>query len=139
MSSTTSIPTPTGQSETGTTEKPGRALDTSDIIGIAVGVPSGILALISAIIAFCAWKYPKSSIRNLGNSVRDQFVRVWGGDARGGDASGDMAYAGDAYGGQSTVPVTGGAVAHGGSARGGDATGREARGGAAIGGHGAAV
>ncbi|GAW16486.1 hypothetical protein ANO14919_059150 [Xylariales sp. No.14919] len=33
-------------------------LSTSDIIAIAVGVPSGIFALFGVFVAFLAWKYP---------------------------------------------------------------------------------
>ncbi|KAK5663997.1 hypothetical protein OQA88_210 [Cercophora sp. LCS_1] len=139
MSSTTPTQTPTTLNETGIGEKLGGVLGTSDIVGIAVGVPSGVLALLSAIISFCAWKYPKSPVGQLGTAVRDRFARARGGDARGGDVSGDRAQAGDAYGGHATASVTDGAVAHGGSARGGDATGRQARGGAAFGGDAAVV
>jgi len=37
---------------------PSKGLGPSDIIGIAVGVPSGVLAMIGVIIAFLAWRYP---------------------------------------------------------------------------------
>ncbi|KAJ8132006.1 hypothetical protein O1611_g1617 [Lasiodiplodia mahajangana] len=49
---------------------PTTGLVTSDIITIAVGLPAGVLALFSVIIAFYAWQYPKSPLGVVGNSVR---------------------------------------------------------------------
>ncbi|CAH0000198.1 unnamed protein product [Clonostachys byssicola] len=44
-------------------------LETQDIVGIAVGVPAAIFAFISAIIALCAWKFPKSIPGQVGASI----------------------------------------------------------------------
>ncbi|KAK5657974.1 hypothetical protein OQA88_2527 [Cercophora sp. LCS_1] len=130
-------------------------LSTSDIVGLAVGIPSGVLALLGAIISFCAWKYPATPIGKLGSAIRHQ-LSVRGGDARGGDAHGEGAHGGDAEGGSahlgtgSDVPDTTNGVGEknreqdqqpqlgmevlGGDARGGDAYGQNVHGGAAHGG-----
>ncbi|KAK4175700.1 hypothetical protein QBC36DRAFT_388014 [Triangularia setosa] len=44
-------------------------LSTSDIVGITVGVPAAVLALIGVIIATLAWKYPKGSAAKIKNTV----------------------------------------------------------------------
>jgi len=115
-------------------------LSTSDIVGIAVGVPSGVLALLSTVIAFCAWKFPKSPPGRIGTAVRDWVVSGRGGDARGGDARGSKkARAGDAHAGDATVRIATGGIAKGGTGRGGDAEGEDATGGTAFGGNASAV
>jgi hypothetical protein len=48
---------PASRGETGNSTS-SEGLSRSDIIGIAVGVPSGVIALIGVIIAFLAWRYP---------------------------------------------------------------------------------
>ncbi|KAI0102448.1 hypothetical protein GGR51DRAFT_527424 [Nemania sp. FL0031] len=37
---------------------PSEGLDTSDIVGIAVGVASGVIALVGVLVAYMAWRYP---------------------------------------------------------------------------------
>ncbi|GAP92454.1 hypothetical protein SAMD00023353_7900020 [Rosellinia necatrix] len=108
-------------------------LDTQDIIGIALGVPAGVFAFISVIIAFYAWRYPRSPIGKVGKSVQ-RVVR--GGNARGGNAQGTTtARGGDATAGSVTLKGDAQSLAAGGNAHGGHgvATG-EARGGDARGG-----
>ncbi|KAI1182546.1 hypothetical protein F5B17DRAFT_419923 [Nemania serpens] len=89
---TATDPTPTNSPSS----SPSTGLSTSDIVAVAVAVPSGVIALLSVIIAFCAWRYPKSPIGKIGKSVQ-RVVR--GGDAHGGHATGSDARGGDAHAG----------------------------------------
>ncbi|KAI1319249.1 hypothetical protein F5Y16DRAFT_406051 [Xylariaceae sp. FL0255] len=59
------------------------SLDTSDIIGIAVGIPSALLALIGVVIAYLTYKKPE---KLQDAKKRFQWVGNWA--------------AGDVYGGQ---------------------------------------
>jgi len=61
-------------------------LGTSDIIGIAVGVPSVLIACLSLIVGFCTWKRPRSSVGQFGNAVARQAVKIRGKSIRGGDS-----------------------------------------------------
>ena len=123
-------------------------LSTSDIVGIAVGIPSGLLALVGVVISFCAWKYPKTPVGQLGSAIRRQLL-VRGGDARGGDAQGPRARGGNARGGDANVDANRNADTsiirdiekqereggvRGGNAQGGNARGQNVRGGDAHGG-----
>ena len=124
--------------------------NTSDIIGIAVGIPSGVFALVAVIISFCAWRYPNTRIGKVGTRIGKQFS-VRGGDARGGDATGPGAHGGNAVGGNAYADKHGhdrihqmqgtldteaqyGTETKGGSGRGGDAYGNYATGGSGQGG-----
>ena len=142
MSSTSSTAqTPGASSNSG-------GLATSDIIGIAIGVPSGVLALVGIIFSYCAWQYPATPIGRVGNTILQQFS-VRGGDARGGDAQGSGAHGGNATGENAIGgnAVGGNAVGgyasvgqiRGGTGLGGDATGRNARGGRSFGGQASMV
>ncbi|KAL2074821.1 hypothetical protein VTL71DRAFT_8600 [Oculimacula yallundae] len=135
-------------------------LATSDIIGIAVGVPSGLLALAAVIVSFCAWQFPESRIGRAGVTIGSRFS-ILGGHAQGGEARGDGARGGDAEAGSASgggarerdalrETSSAGAGAQfddvndsvrnvdmkvqGGNARGGNAYGSTARGGNAKGG-----
>ncbi|KAK3392728.1 hypothetical protein B0H63DRAFT_515947 [Podospora didyma] len=81
------------------------SLSVSDIVGIAVGVPTGVMALVSAIIAFCAWRYPRSPVGQVGTAVLDRVVSIRGGDARGGRG---RKRGGDARGGDVNISYAGG-------------------------------
>ncbi|KAI6088380.1 hypothetical protein F4821DRAFT_234420 [Hypoxylon rubiginosum] len=130
MPTSTIQPLATPMATTSSTEP--RSLETSDIIGIAVGIPSGIFALISIIIAFCAWRYPKSPIGKVGHSIGN----IVGGNARGGHAWGKAARGGDAYGGYLSMRGSTEAFGRGGDGVGGNATAtNEATGGAGYGGN----
>jgi hypothetical protein len=99
------------------------SLGTADIVGLAVGVPAGVLALVTAVIAFCAWRYPKTPVGQLGVTVHDRLVAVRGGDARGGDYYGRKGgRAGDAHGGDVNISIADGQEATGGTAVGGRAS-----------------
>lgn len=129
-------------------------LPISAIVGIAVGIPSGVLALVGVIITFCAWRYPKTPVGRLGSAVRNQFS-VRGGDARGGDAHGTEAHGGNAKGGDARAATNrnvdnpashdvekqqqSGTELRGGNARGGDAYGQNVYGGSAYGGSASAT
>ena len=129
-------------------------LATSDIIGIAIGVPSGVLALVGVAISFCAWQFPDSRIGKAGVAIGNRFS-VRGGDAFGGDASGAGARGGNARGGSASgrgaqpedsqdddagthgtydIEANAESEAKGGDARGGNAYGNSAAGGNARGG-----
>jgi hypothetical protein len=102
-------------------------LATSDIIGIAIGVPSAVLASISAIIAFMAWKYPTTAVGELGNSIGKRFT-IRGGDAHGAKAYGRKVRGGDAYAGPATGAGVAGLDVVGGTAYGGKVVGTGAGG-----------
>lgn len=112
-------------------------LSASDITGIVVGAVSAVLTTIGLIIAFCAWKYPRTPVGWVGNWIAKRMTPT-GGNARGGDATGSVANGGSAIGGDVVVDVFHGGYngfeGRGGDARGGDAAGITARGGMAIGG-----
>ncbi|KAK4680124.1 hypothetical protein QC764_210290 [Podospora pseudoanserina] len=58
--------------EANTTNHPSSApagLSTSDVVGIAVGVPTAVLALMGLVIATLAWKYPKGSAAKIQNAI----------------------------------------------------------------------
>ncbi|KAF3005264.1 hypothetical protein E8E14_006413 [Neopestalotiopsis sp. 37M] len=108
-------------------------LDTSDIIGIAVGVTSGVIALFGVVIAYCSWRYPKSPVGRVGNSVTNT---VRGGVAHGGHAFGWKARGGHAHGGDARLGGAEEVDALAGEAYGGNGVAlRDATGGDAYGGN----
>jgi hypothetical protein len=110
-------------------------LDSGSIIGIAIGVPSAVLAFISLVIGFCAWKYPQSPPGQVGHSIAQHLPSIKGGFFRGGDAHGYKARAGDAHG--TNIEIEGDPGARdieGGEAQGGKASGTEVEAGDAYGG-----
>ncbi|KAL7928638.1 heterokaryon incompatibility protein domain-containing protein [Trichoderma chlorosporum] len=56
----------------GTTAASSGSLSAEDIAGIAVGVPSALLALASLVIALLAWRFPKSPV---GRVVRERVLQ----------------------------------------------------------------
>ncbi|KAI1345608.1 hypothetical protein F5Y01DRAFT_300043 [Xylaria sp. FL0043] len=74
-------------------------LDTSDIIGVAVGVTSGVIALVGVLVAFVAWRYPdkfrktKDNLRSLGHTKRardNPLVSEYGNTFIGGNVRGGI-------------------------------------------------